>query len=351
MDVIKTLVKKPLFQIGILLFAGGILFLFFTSKPSSYVIPEREDVRSQSISTAVISPQRGLWQRETFIAEIRDSVLRSELASFVPEVDGCEYIIQDLGTKTAAGGLRECGSSLIRVTVGESGVCSSSYQADDASYGKCRVSTRAFNTEGENSGWSSRTFQVDTISPVVSIVDSLPDVISPNIAYPIQASVSDNNHIIGCQLFVNREAVSVSVIQPVPCEDGNECTIAVAYTFENPGTHEVLFGCLDTAGNNGYGEAFYATVFINHPPEISSCRVTPTRGGVSALFQFSVQASDPDNDELSYLWDFGDGNTSTQFSPFHEYNQSGTYTPKVSVEDVDGESSTCSTAWVVVEDE
>ena len=346
--MIKTLVKKPLFQIGILLFAGGILFLFFTSKPSSYVIPDRENIQSQFISTAVISPQKDLWQRETFIAEIRDSVLRSELASFVPEVDGCEYIIQDLGTKQAVGGLRECGASLIRVTVGKSGVCSSSYQADDASQGKCRVSTRAFNTEGENSGWSSRTFQVDIINPVVSIVDSLSDIILPNIAYPIQANVSDNNHITGCQLFVNREGNASPVIQPIPCGDGKECALMTTYNFEEPGAYDILFGCSDSAGNNGYGEAFRVTVFVNSPPEITSCKVTPAQGGVSRTFQFSAQASDPDNDELSYLWDFGDGSTSSQSSPSHIYDQPGTYTPKVSVRDTEYESAACSTAWVVV---
>lgn len=351
MDVLKVLTRKPLFWVGFLLLAGGVLLLFFGPKPSMFVIPDREDVRSNSISTAVVFPEKGSWQRETFIAEIRDSVLRSELASFVPETGGCEYIIQDLGTKVAVGGLRDCGTSLIRVTVGAGGVCSSSYQTDDVSQGKCRVSTRAFNIEGDNSGWSSRTFQIDIINPVVSRVDSLPDIISPNILYPIQASVSDNSHVIGCQLFIDRKRVASSVMNPIPCEDGNECTIATAYTFENPGIHEVLFGCSDTAGNNGYGEPFNVTVFVNSPPEISSCRVTPTQGGVSTLFQFSVQASDPDDDELFYLWDFGDGNTSTQSSPFREYKQSGTYTPKVSVRDVKGESVSCSTAWVVVEDE
>lgn len=347
MDAIKILIRTPLFWIGVLLLIGGILLLFFGPKPSQFVIPEREDVRSQSISTAVISPQKGSWQRETFIAEIRDSVLRSELASFVPQVNGCEYLIQDLGTKVAVGGLRECGTSLIRVTVGAGSVCSSSYQADNVSQGKCRVSTRAFNIEGENSGWSSRTFQVDIINPVVSIVDSLSDIVSPNIAYPIQANVSDNNHITGCQLFVNREGGVSPVIQPIPCEDGKECSITTSYTFENPGIHGVLFGCLDSAGNYGYGEPFYVNVFVNNPPEISLCRVTTIDG----VFQFSVEASDPDNDELLYAWDFGDGSTSSEFSPVHTYSQSGTYTPKVSVQDVEGESATCGTAWVVVEDE
>jgi len=177
MDSLKKLKQSKLFWAGLVLLVIGVVFLLrLESQSYPFIIPDREDVRSELISTAVISPEHMSWQKRTFIVELRDSTLDSDLADFVPEVGGCEYIIQDFGTNKTIGGLRECGSSSIQVTVGEGGVCSSSYDTEDISQGKCRVGTRAFNKDGQNSGWNSRTFQVDLINPTVSAVYPLPEV-------------------------------------------------------------------------------------------------------------------------------------------------------------------------------
>ena len=39
---------------------------------------------------------------------------------------------------------------------------------------------------------------------------------------------------------------------------------------------------------------------------------------------------------ITYLWDFGDGTTSTEFSPTHRYFGSGTYTVRLSAKDAKG---------------
>ena len=48
---------------------------------------------------------------------------------------------------------------------------------------------------------------------------------------------------------------------------------------------------------------------------------------------FSVDASDPDGDNLTYSWDFGDGNTSNGQNPTHTYQNTGNYTATVTVSD------------------
>ena len=49
--------------------------------------------------------------------------------------------------------------------------------------------------------------------------------------------------------------------------------------------------------------------------------------------RFSVQATDVNNDSLTYEWDFGDGNGSSDQSPSHSYSSAGTFTPRVTVSD------------------
>jgi glucose/arabinose dehydrogenase len=61
----------------------------------------------------------------------------------------------------------------------------------------------------------------------------------------------------------------------------------------------------------------------------------------------SVQSSDPDGDALSYLWDFGDGQTSTAPSPGHSFVQNGTYAASLTVSDPGGASDVAQLTIIV----
>lgn len=89
--------------------------------------------------------------------------------------------------------------------------------------------------------------------------------------------------------------------------------------------------------------------------------VSPTSGTTQAgfLFSFILKASDPDNDNLSYLWNFGDGATSNgQILPplyatsttSHQYTTAGTYTGQATVNDGKGGITNCSTPPITVQD-
>lgn len=79
-------------------------------------------------------------------------------------------------------------------------------------------------------------------------------------------------------------------------------------------------------------------------------------GGCSASFQIvpdstggymlitTVTGTQP----FTYLWDFGDGNTSTQSNPTHVYQQTGAYTICLTMSDANGCTATyCDSLWVV----
>ena len=81
----------------------------------------------------------------------------------------------------------------------------------------------------------------------------------------------------------------------------------------------------------------------NKPPLIELCDVNPIKGTTQKnfIFSFVVEASDPEGEKLAFVWDFGDGATSSEQNPSHIYKQAGGYLPKVYVFDQQGARSVC----------
>ncbi|ATD00481.1 S8 family serine peptidase [Pseudoalteromonas spongiae] len=64
------------------------------------------------------------------------------------------------------------------------------------------------------------------------------------------------------------------------------------------------------------------------------------RDGYNVMF--TNASSDRNNDIVSYLWDFGDGNTSTEATPVHAYAAAGNYSVSLTTTDAEGLSDTAS---------
>jgi len=78
----------------------------------------------------------------------------------------------------------------------------------------------------------------------------------------------------------------------------------------------------------------------NNPP-IASATVAPRNGPVPLLVQFNASASsDPDGNPINFLWEFGDGQTTTQAVTSHTYASDGTYLAKLTVRDSFGVPAT-----------
>ena len=67
---------------------------------------------------------------------------------------------------------------------------------------------------------------------------------------------------------------------------------------------------------------------LNHAP-VAAFAASANKTSVS----FANSSSDSDGDKLSYSWDFGDGSTSNEASPVHNYASEGTYAVKLTVSD------------------
>jgi glucose/arabinose dehydrogenase len=88
---------------------------------------------------------------------------------------------------------------------------------------------------------------------------------------------------------------------------------------------------------------------VNRPPvPVASADVTS--GGTPLTVNFSsAGTSDPENDSLSYSWDFGDGTPAVaDVNPTHTYQQAGTYQARLTVTDAAGNVAQAAPVTVTV---
>ncbi len=96
------------------------------------------------------------------------------------------------------------------------------------------------------------------------------------------------------------------------------------------------------AGNNVYTTAPVAFE-INRRPALTASLETAHALEGSPL-SFSAAASDPDGDDVTVTWKFGDGATATGLAPIHTYADNKTYTVEVSADDGYGGKTTVTLA-------
>ena len=85
----------------------------------------------------------------------------------------------------------------------------------------------------------------------------------------------------------------------------------------------------------------FITVEINSTPT-AAFDYEPESPKVNEGVTFSSRSADADGVILAYLWEFGDGETSTVQTPSHRYQDEGAYTVTLTVTDNDGKSASAS---------
>jgi PKD repeat protein len=96
------------------------------------------------------------------------------------------------------------------------------------------------------------------------------------------------------------------------------------HTYTNPGTYSVSLNATNTAGLNVTTKTSYINVAAAPLGPVADFSGTPTSGFAPLTVQFNDLSTGFVN-PVTYLWDFGDGSTSTERNPSHTYT---VYTPE-----------------------
>ena len=77
---------------------------------------------------------------------------------------------------------------------------------------------------------------------------------------------------------------------------------------------------------------------------------SPTSGTFVCGYGFDVQFTDTSTGDVSsWLWDFGDGETSTEQNPTHRYSSAGTYTVTLTATGPAGSDSEIKVDYIVID--
>jgi PKD repeat protein len=106
---------------------------------------------------------------------------------------------------------------------------------------------------------------------------------------------------------------------------------------------------LTVTDNGGATDSYSTTISVelaNQPPTASFV-YEPTSPTTADIIHFTDQSTDPDGTISSWSWNFGDGTTSTEQNPTHQYSSADTYTVTLTVTDNGGATDTVSQSIAV----
>ncbi|HVN48987.1 MAG TPA: PKD domain-containing protein, partial [Bacteroidota bacterium] len=131
--------------------------------------------------------------------------------------------------------------------------------------------------------------------------------------------------------------------------DGSERHEASFYwNAPKGGVHFVTLTVNDGQGKKNSIVHETVKILINRPPVAVVDSLLYSCMGQTILFNGSL-SYDPDGDQMTFLWDFGDGQTATETNPAHRYNKPGFYSVKLTLNDGFALQPTTATIPVIVE--
>ena len=174
---------------------------------------------------------------------------------------------------------------------------------------------------------------------------------SPNCVGPPTCSASYNYTVSPNDSCTIIYTSSVSGVAPYSYfwdfGDGSSSVVAnPSHTYSNSGAYGVTLYV--TFGDSCF-VSDYDTVYVSGCNVMSNCQADfwSFPDTLNPCGYYFVDNSTGGGGVLSYFWDFGDGTTSTQQNPFHQYTFSGTYIVTLTITDAAGCTSSSVQTLVV----
>ena len=111
----------------------------------------------------------------------------------------------------------------------------------------------------------------------------------------------------------------------------------VTHSYLDDGRYAVTLTVTD---DDGAIDTDVCIVTVNNVAPTAGFSVDHETGDVTSIFKFESTSDDTDGTIMTFHWSFGDGETSAEPKPTHQYKSSGKYTVTLIVEDDDGAKST-----------
>lgn len=125
-------------------------------------------------------------------------------------------------------------------------------------------------------------------------------------------------------------------------DDGTSLVENPSHTYTTAGTYSVSLTAANTYGSDTETKQGYLTVTGSEL--IADFTATPLTGTVPMNVTFTDLST---GSPASWLWDFGDGGTSTAQNPVHMYNTYGTHTVKLTVTNGGSSNSSIKPAYIM----
>jgi PKD repeat protein len=109
-----------------------------------------------------------------------------------------------------------------------------------------------------------------------------------------------------------------------------------SHIFSQEGNFTINLTVYETDGDTN---TFHQMIRIHDTDPAADFIATPRIGALPLIVNFSESSSSYDGIQ-SWRWDFGDGSTSTEQRPVHEYLQNGEFTVVLTILEPDGDEST-----------
>lgn len=236
-------------------------------------------------------------------------------------------ITQVLWTNTSAGGGGTASGKenwyvpSITLSDGENAITVTAYDADG-------------NQGSANISVSYTPEPIDTSPPVGSIqINSGSEFTDSNeLTLSLSATDSESGMGIGAQMKLSNDGINWTA--PLPYSQVMNYSVS-----PEEGTKTVYAAFSDVAGNWMSSPVSDQIELILNQPPTATASSNLTSGEAPLSVAFNGSGSDSDGSIVSYVWEFGDGSTSTEQSPSHTYNTAGTYTAKLTVTDDIGDTA------------